>query len=378
MNWEQMKDRISSQTISQAIQQLPDRLLIYGAGAFGQELFTLLSQEGHPVMGFLDANAEDGAALFGLPVWNLQNVPQAIKDIAPLVLFSIVMDCTERVHAMEVIHKTGFQHIREAQSLRCLMVDPDDRSTNESLQEYYAVRWRRIQSAATRFHEPKSRQIFWNNLEAHMTRDYSGCTLEDPLGRQYFPEDIPWKRHTHVIDCGAYIGDTAQQFLQLEGPLAQYTGFEPNQSNFARLASFCLENRKKLGAITLFPCGVGGFTGPVSFQTGTGSGRITQTGGEVVTCIALDDALKNHSVDLIKMDIEGTELRALMAAKEMITQYTPDLAVCVYHHINHLWDIPLLLHGWDLGYTFYLRCYNACTMETVLYATADSSGRKGI
>ena len=47
MNWEQMKDRISSQTISQAIQQLPERLLIYGAGAFGRELFTLLSQEGH-------------------------------------------------------------------------------------------------------------------------------------------------------------------------------------------------------------------------------------------------------------------------------------------------------------------------------------------
>lgn len=38
----------------------------------------------------------------------------------------------------------------------------------------------------------------------------------------------------------------------------------------------------------------------------------------------------------IKMDIEGSEMAALMGAKETIKRHKPYLAICVYHRKNDL------------------------------------------
>jgi hypothetical protein len=95
-------------------------------------------------------------------------------------------------------------------------------------------------------------------------------------------------------------------------------------------------------------------------------------GGEKVLAVALDDVLTGFSPTFIKMDIEGAEISALRGGEKTIRRCLPDLAVCVYHRINHIWDIPLLLDDWRLGYKMYLRSYNPYTMETVLYATCKS------
>lgn len=369
MELDYLEENISVRTLEEEIRALPEPLLIYGAGAFGREVYQILRQQACKVHGFLDGYAADGDRLFDLPVWNLTNVPQAVKEMQPLVLFSIVMDGTERAAVMDTIRKAGFSQIRPSQSLRCWMVQPDDQTPEETLKTYYQTRRSRLEAAAALFTDPRSQMVYQGNLRAHMTRNYADCTWEEPMAEQYFPPDIPWKRHTRVVDCGAYIGDTASQWLQQEGTLEQYIGLEPNPANFARLRTFCSTHSQQLGAITLFPCGVDHVTGLSGFQTGTGSGRVDATGDQIVPCVALDDVLQNQPVDLIKMDIEGAEYRALKASRQLITTARPDLAICVYHHTNHLWDIPLLLHEWDLGYTFWLRTYNDCTMETVLYAT---------
>jgi len=69
------------------------------------------------------------------------------------------------------------------------------------------------------------------------------------------------------------------------------------------------------------------------------------------------------------MDIEGAEPEALVGAKNMICKYLPDLAICVYHSPNHLWEVPLYLNDLNIGYKFYLRNYTGFSIETVLYAT---------
>ncbi|GHV47002.1 hypothetical protein FACS1894204_09750 [Synergistales bacterium] len=68
------------------------------------------------------------------------------------------------------------------------------------------------------------------------------------------------------------------------------------------------------------------------------------------------------------MDIEGAEPGALEGAKKIIIQDKPDLAICVYHAIEHYWTIPLMLRSWVKEYKFYLRTYSFGGFETVLYA----------
>ena len=71
---------------------------------------------------------------------------------------------------------------------------------------------------------------------------------------------------------------------------------------------------------------------------------------------------------MIKMDIEGMEPRALQGAVEMIRQHRPQLAICVYHDISHLWSIPLQIKELYEGYRLYIRNYQFRGLETVVYA----------
>lgn len=371
MTIEQLLDRISEKTISQEISKLPQNILIYGAGAFGKEVYALLKQHARCAVGFLDRSATEQQTLFEVPVWRLENVPQSVRQCSPLVIFSIVMDRVERIQVIDSIKQAGFPNVIEAQSLRCLMVEADDKEKNCDLKSYYIQRSSKIEQISLKFADEMSKKLYWENIIAHMTRDYSGCSTECPMDEQYFPQDIGWGVHHYVVDCGAYIGDTAAQMIHKNGNLRRYIGFEPNLKNFARLSSYCGQVSDQLGEVTLFPCGVSGQTLHTTFHTGTGSGRIDEHGSEQVCCVALDDVVQNQKIDLLKMDIEGAELNALQAAKNIIMQSRPDLAICVYHNINHIWDIPALIDSWNLGYTFYLRCYNAFTMETVLYAKSN-------
>jgi hypothetical protein len=93
-----------------------------------------------------------------------------------------------------------------------------------------------------------------------------------------------------------------------------------------------------------------------------------------VQCVSLDDVLKNFAPTFLKMDVEGEERKTIIGAEDIIKRHRPDLAICVYHCINHLWDIALLIDSWNLNYEFHLKTHNSCTMETVLYATSRTTG----
>ena len=45
------------------------------------------------------------------------------------------------------------------------------------------------------------------------------------------------------------------------------------------------------------------------------------------------------------------------------------LAVCIYHAVDHLWTIPLLIKRLNHNYRFWMRNYCSFTSETVVYAS---------
>jgi len=55
-------------------------------------------------------------------------------------------------------------------------------------------------------------------------------------------------------------------------------------------------------------------------------------------------------VDFIKMDIEGSERRALLGARQTIQRYHPRMAICVYHLPDDPVVIPLLIESFGQAY----------------------------
>jgi FkbM family methyltransferase len=76
-------------------------------------------------------------------------------------------------------------------------------------------------------------------------------------------------------------------------------------------------------------------------------------------------------VDYIKMDIEGSELRALRGAHKTIQRWRPKLAVCVYHKESDLWRITNLVREKFPFYRLVLGHHSLHEEETVLYAVAQ-------
>ena len=84
---------------------------------------------------------------------------------------------------------------------------------------------------------------------------------------------------------------------------------------------------------------------------------------------SLDFLLAGEIPTYIKMDIEGAEVDALKGAINSIHENLPILAISVYHHQDHIWSIPSMLHALSAGYKFYLRRYTAHVLDDlVLYA----------
>lgn len=90
-----------------------------------------------------------------------------------------------------------------------------------------------------------------------------------------------------------------------------------------------------------------------------------------VRCLPLDDLILERDIDridLVKMDIEGAEPRALKGMRQAIRSLRPQVAVCVYHQPDHMWTIPAMLMSWLTDYRFYLRHYSPVRFECVFYA----------
>ena len=345
-------------------------LLLYGAGGFGLEMLHHLRREGIPVSAFLDQRAAELSPLENIPVYAAEQAP--FDRERSIVLFCIVIDKDARRAVIERLTGLGYAHVIEAQSLRCLLVQPDDR-LDETIFQYYRRNSDRIRQAETLFSDERSIAIYRNNVQAHASGDYSHhAQWESPMMQQYFPEDVRLtKGYKRFLDCGGYTGDTIAEVIRHEGKIEACAVFEPDAKNFACMVGRLNTLSGKIGQRWLFPCAVADDVGIHPFSAGTGSGALSEQGTCVVQTVSLDQTVPDFHPTYIKMDIEGAEPAALYGAKQIIAQDRPDLAVCVYHAVNHIWDIPLLLNSWNLDYRFFLRSYNAYTMETVLYATAD-------
>jgi FkbM family methyltransferase len=177
-----------------------------------------------------------------------------------------------------------------------------------------------------------------------------------------------------VIDAGGCWGDTALYFAQ---NAAQVFCFECIPSNITIIQENLGLNPASSAKIRVIKKALWNRSGEklVFNDSGPGSQQASNGLGVAVETQTLDDFVSANSlarIDFIKMDIEGSEPEALSGAEQTIRKHRPQLAISVYHDLNHFGSIPNWLAGLNLGYRLYLDHFTIHQEETVLFARCDS------
>lgn len=90
-----------------------------------------------------------------------------------------------------------------------------------------------------------------------------------------------------------------------------------------------------------------------------------------IPCTSIDKTSECRDATFIKMDIEGSEMEALMGSFVTIQRNHPKLAICIYHSLEDMVRIVEYVHENYPEYKLYIRQHTADWRETVLYAVYE-------
>ncbi len=359
------------------------RFVIYGAGNFGNRIRAVLREAGAEVAAFIDRREFPDGKLDGTPVWHPESAELGARA-----------DGTDGVVIGVFNHGANLRDIYALLRSRTrapvyLAADLARALPKGALQVEY---WLDILEEPAKPEEiaprlahvyglladEKSRELLLELVNLRASFDYeAGYKLlhEPDLEHQYFPTDLPVPIDTRrMIDCGAFDGDTLAVALQQPAGVERVACFEPEPRNYRKLVAR-VDALATDAEIELFPLAAWHEMAVLSFDSDRGGSSslasLAGNAGKVhVQAVALHDALRDFRPTLLKMDIESAELSALRGAEKLLKKDRPQLAICLYHRLDHYYLLPEFVEALGCGYRIYLRQHGFNGMETVMYALA--------
>lgn len=351
------------------------RVILYGAGNLGKKLYRCLNGQDIPIAGVIDKNAEQ-RKIENLPIWK----PDADELVSympgSIVVLSGLFGRTEEEKIRNNLIKIGCEHICALREIDWSTIKDGDFLKNLFIGDFSDGQLKQAETkgelaaALQLFHDDEQR-FMRTYVEAHSKKNYALFPLPLPLEEQYLAADTDMELDARVfVDAGAYDGDVLRRFWEKGRNVDRYIAFEP-QGDLCQKIKETLENGRHGCEGLIFPCGLSDCWEELKFSAnidGTSAAKVDVGGTSSIQCLPLDEALMGIGPTFIKMDIEGMELKALYGTANIIRTYRPQLAICVYHELAHLWKIPLYLHSLCPDYKFAIRNYQYMGLETVVYA----------
>jgi FkbM family methyltransferase len=334
---------------------------IYGVGQFGPYFFEILDKK-IGIDFFIDAYTTS-TEMYGKKIYRPDNAPIA-------TVYNSVHSDDKTI--VKLLKEKGFkvknfidtlEEFPEILSIprkeKFLWFDKKEKLINKKLEKISPL-----------LKDKKSLEIFNKLIEFRKSFDMQFYPYPNAkLTEQYFVPDIPIipkNNEIRFVDCGAFVGDTIELFSKnVKKKKSTIISFEPDPNNLKSLG----ENVKKFSNIDVIviPMGVYSKTKILSFSLSGSGSTINENGNILVPVTSLDETLYNFKPNYIKMDIEGAEKEAILGAKNIIKDFTPNLAISLYHKSEDLWELPLLIYELNSNYDFYIRVHSHLGIETVLY-----------
>lgn len=211
--------------------------------------------------------------------------------------------------------------------------------------------------------DDKSKKTFKDVLKFRLSGD---CDfLKDyavNLKEQYFAYAEFLKLSKDVfVDCGGFDGDTSEEFMKRCPDFDKIYFFEPCEENFAKA-----QKRLQSDKIVFAKKGVSDEDGVLKFSESGSASGVCDDGALQIEVVSIDNFVQ-EKVTFIKMDLEGWELPALRGAQKHIIEYSPKLAVAVYHSACDFWKIFEYVKSLNPHYEVYLRHYTQGFAESIMF-----------
>lgn len=160
------------------------------------------------------------------------------------------------------------------------------------------------------------------------------------LGSYEYKKRKLFENHVKPGDCVYDIGAHAGYYSLIGSRCVGSTGciyaFEPDESNLTFFKQHVTMNR--VSNVSIIDAAVAATSGYAQFDRGNGSavGKLFRSGETRVRTIALDEfILTQRPPHVLKIDIEGGELEALLGAKKILATYKPIIFLATHRMDLH-------------------------------------------
>jgi FkbM family methyltransferase len=345
-----------------------DKVILYGAGSLGNMAIPLLNQIGVTPKYILDMNKS--GLLVDTPITHPDDIDfDNYKDYTFLVTISSIMFKPIYLYLKAMGAKSIYQFYDycEVYMPKVLpngwSVGSLDATTTEGIKRVFD----------SLYHDTYSihhyLQFLWWKLKRveKVYKDYPVLSNQKYFKAPCFEE---WSKHEKLLDGGAHFGQTVDSFKEaVEDEFDYIWAFEPDRNNAKELQESIYQvdkNKIEIHTSCLYD-----EVREIGFEDNLGfASKVNIDCNSKVQAVTIDSL--NISPTIIKLHIEGDELKALNGAKETIKRVKPTLMVLADHNSDGLYKIGEFLSSLE-GYKLYFYLHDYCGNSAIFYALNNNN-----
>ena len=324
---------------------------VFGCNQLGLRISQLVH-----ITGFID-DQMDSDIFNGFPVIRSTEIPT--KAIVVSAIVGVLPVSVERL-----LHSRGVDHVDYFSFLNESRLDLLPVPFWGNAQEDMNKNLKRYELLEDRMGDDESKQVlsdfinFRKTLDLRYLESYSNRQSE-----QYFESFLQLDQpNINFFDLGCFDGFTSLEFARLSPRYGSISAFEP----IPRLYHSARDNLRNLGSCTIYNFGASD-RDQIAYFSDAGSSSAHSASGDVqVELRRLDDQIL-PSPNLVKIDIEGSEIEALWGMQKYIAKSKPAFAVACYHYPHEMLELVDFWDHLNLQGSLHMRHYTEGTTETVVF-----------
>lgn len=324
-------------------------ILLYGMGNGADKIIKVLDRLGISVDGVFASDGFARGNLFhGMKVMSYAEASEKFGDFTVLISFgSALPDVLANMKKIAAEKETYAPDVPVA----------GDEIFNA---EFYLKNEKSIAAAREILADDASREAYDEIIKYKLDGDISHFRIDSEKDAAL--KNLLSGGYSAYIDLGAYNGDTVKKALSYFPTIGKITALEPSPRIFKKLEKTAFPDTC---FIQLYNCAAWDGNGSAGFVDG--AGRNSQLSGESeiqahdshkedVTLAAVDGLCdyKGEKM-LIKLDVEGSESRALDGMRRIISENDCELIVSAYHRSEDIFSLPLKIKKMLPRHKIYLR-----------------------
>lgn len=335
-----MIEKIHEKNVWDSLKRTKLPIIIYGMGNGADMIIEKFQSIG---VGFADIFASDefvrGHSFHGKRVLKYSEVSEKYDNFVIVMAFA--------VHDKKMLAKV------KDLSKKHTLYFPDVPVVGDGIfsREYIEEHDEDFDKAFSLLSDEKSRQSYLDILNFKVSGKTEYLFKCERKKEEIYTDYLAPNNDEILMDLGAYDGDTVREFLDItDNKFRRIFAVEADEKNYKKLC----DKTAHLEKIETFNIAAWNKKDTLFFEKKKGrNSKLSATGKIEVRADSVDNILHGERITLLKMDIEGSEEKALDGAKETIRNYRPKLYVCAYHRNSDMFTLPLKIHEICPDYKIY-------------------------